>query len=58
MVYGYDIIMHDKIIATFPDFVATLELKLGLHQAVTKLSGGIVLNVSPELSNLTTTMFL
>lgn len=58
MVYGYDIIMHDKIIATFPDFVATLELKLGLHQAVTKLSGGIVLSVSPELANLTTTMFL
>ena len=58
MVYGYHIIMHDKIIAMFPDFVATLELKLGLHQAVTKLSGSIVPNVSLELANLIITMFL
>ena len=50
--------MHDKIIAMFPDFVATLELKLGLHQAVTKLSGSIVPNVSLELANLIITMFL
>ena len=50
--------MHDKIIAIFPDFVATLELKLGLHQAVTKLSGSIAPNVSLELANLIITMFL